>query len=112
MTEKQIQQTILKLMGSRHDIRLFRNNVGMMIDLHGNHVKYGLCKGSADLIGVKTITITEDMVGQEIGVFLSIEVKSDKGKLTPEQIAWQKMVETMGGIGLIVRDTEELWTQI
>jgi hypothetical protein len=44
-----------------------------------------LCKGSADLIGYRTITITPDMVGQQVAVFTSIEVKTPTGRIRPEQ---------------------------
>jgi hypothetical protein len=58
---------------------------------------FGLCKGSADLIGYRTITITPDMVGQQVAVFASIEVKTPTGRIRPEQQAWLETVQAAGG---------------
>jgi hypothetical protein len=67
-SEQQIQQHI-RIACSTGDTRLFRNNTGTLRDQHGRPVQFGLCKGSADLIGYRTITITPDMVGQQVAVF-------------------------------------------
>ena len=70
-------------------LRLFRNQVGQLPDPRtGRYVQFGLAKGSSDLIGFKKIKITEDMIGQEIAQFVSIEIKTEKGKLTPQQKNW------------------------
>jgi hypothetical protein len=45
-------------------------------------------RGSADLIGYRSITITPDMVGQQVAVFASIEVKTPTGRIRPEQQQW------------------------
>jgi hypothetical protein len=81
-SEQQIQQHI-RIACSTGDTRLFRNNTGTLRDQHGRPVSFGLCKGSADLIGYRTITITPDMVGQQVAVFLSIEVKTPTGQHPP-----------------------------
>jgi hypothetical protein len=67
-SEQQIQQHI-RIACSTGATRLFRNNTGTLRDQHGRPVQFGLCKGSADLIGYRTITITPDMVGQQVAVF-------------------------------------------
>jgi len=92
-------------------VRLHRNNTGVLRDQHGRPVQFGLAKGSADLIGWTTRTITPDMVGQRIAVFTSIEVKTPTGRLTPAQSAWLGAVHTAGGIAGVarsVRDSEEI----
>ena len=71
----------------------------------------GLARGSADLIGLRTVTITPEMVGQQVAVFTSIEVKTAKGRATAEQQNWLHMVRSLGGIAGIarsVRDAENL----
>ena len=83
-SEQTIQQQI-RIACSRGQTRLFRNNTGTLRDQHGRPVQFGLCKGSADLIGWRTITITPEMVGQQVAVFASIEVKTPTGKLRSEQ---------------------------
>ena len=70
-------------------------------------MQFGLCKGSADLIGYRTITITPDMVGTTVAVFLSIEVKTPNGRIRPEQQAWLETVQAAGGIAGVVRSVED-----
>jgi len=74
-------------------------------------VQFGLARGSADLIGWRTITITPEMVGQQLAVFTSIEVKTPTGRIRPEQQAWLDTVQTAGGIAGIarsIRDANEI----
>ena len=68
---------------------------------------FGLCKGSADLIGWTTRTITPEMVGQQIAVFTSIEVKSSSGRVKPEQQQWLNAVQAAGGIAGVARSVGE-----
>lgn len=70
-------------------------------------IKAGLCEGSSDIIGVVPITITEDMVGQTVGVFLADEVKTPTGRPTKEQLRFIKAVRQAGGIAGIARSVEE-----
>ena len=101
-TEQQIQQHI-RLACSNGPVRLFRNNTGTLRDQHGRPVTFGLAKGSADLIGWTTRTITPEMVGQQVAVFTSIEVKSATGRLRPEQQQWLEAVQAAGGIAGVAR---------
>jgi hypothetical protein len=106
LTEQQIQQHI-RLACGKGDCRLFRNNTGTLKDANGRPVQFGLCKGSADLIGWQTITITPDMVGQQVAVFLSIEVKTLTGRLRPEQQQWLDAVQAAGGVAGVARSVED-----
>jgi len=110
--ETTIQQQIRLALGTRPDLRLFRNNTGTLPDPRtGRPVQFGLARGSADLIGLRTVTITPDMVGQQVAVFTSIEVKTPKGRPTAEQQNWLNMVQSLGGIAGIarsVRDANEI----
>jgi hypothetical protein len=106
MTEQQIQQHI-RLTCSTGSTRLFRNNTGTLRDQHGRPVSFGLCKGSADLIGWRTVTVTPEMVGQQVAVFTSIEVKAASGRLRPEQRQWLDAVQAAGGIGGVARSVDD-----
>jgi hypothetical protein len=106
LSEQRIQQEI-RLALSRGPVRLYRNNTGTLRDQHGRPVQFGLCKGSADLIGWRTVTITPDMVGQQVAVFTSIEVKSATGRLRPEQRQWLEAVQAAGGIAGVARSVED-----
>lgn len=105
-SEQQIQQEI-RIACSKGSTRLFRNNTGTLRDQNGRPVQFGLCKGSADLIGWKTVTITEDMIGQRIAVFTSVEVKTATGRLRPEQQQWLDAVQAAGGIAGVARSVSD-----
>jgi hypothetical protein len=106
MSEQAIQQQI-RLELSRGPVRLWRNNVGRLLDQNGRMVTFGLCPGSADLIGYSTVTITPDMVGQTVAVFTAVEVKAPRGRVRPEQAAWLEHVRAAGGRAGIARSVSE-----
>lgn len=106
MSEQAIQQAIRLKLGKGRN-RLWRNNTGALRDERGQLVRYGLCQGSADLIGIRTVTITPDMVGQHVGIFTAIEVKAPRGRVSPEQAAFLAMVREQGGIAGIARSVAE-----
>jgi hypothetical protein len=106
VSEQSIQQHIRRAC-STGATRLWRNNTGTLRDQHGRPVQFGLCKGSADLIGYRTIMITPEMVGQQVAVFASIEVKTPTGRIRPEQRAWMETVQAAGGIAGVARSVED-----
>lgn len=67
----------------------------------------GLHVGSGDLIGWRHLIITPQDVGRSIAQFLSVEVKTEKGVISPEQFHWAQTVEEWGGLSMIVRSKEE-----
>lgn len=131
MPEKTIQSDIFRDINSRPDTRLFRNNVGQgwcgqIIDDHGktiwllknrpkeivvlHHarpVRFGLQVGSGDLIGMQSIIITPEMINQKFARFLSVETKTEIGRVKPEQKNWAEFVRNFGGIAGIARSTDD-----
>ena len=99
-------QNKIRLAIGHGKIRLFRNNTGALLDMQGRLVKFGLCKGSSDLIGFRSITITPDMVGQKIAVFSAIEVK-DKGKATVEQKNFINIINNAGGYAGVAKNVND-----
>ena len=101
-------------------VRLFRNNVGSafmgpftygregtVVITKPQRVVFGLCEGSSDLIGWRSITITEDMVGQRIAQFVAIEVKNEAGKLRKTQAAFLNTVAEAGGRAGVARSVTD-----
>jgi hypothetical protein len=106
--ETTLQQQIRLALGTNPDARIFRNQVGSLPDPRtGRLVTFGLARGSADLIGWRTVTVTPDMVGQQLAVFTSIEVKTPTGRIRPEQQAWLDVVLRGGGIAGIARSVTD-----
>jgi hypothetical protein len=110
--ETQLQQQIRLALGTRPDTRVFRNQCGALPDPRtGRLVTFGLARGSADLIGWRSVVVTPDMVGRRLAVFTSIEIKTPRGRLSPEQHNWQLAVASAGGIAGVARsvtDAEQL----
>ena len=106
--ETDLQQRIRIAVGTRPDTRLFRNQCGALPDPRtGRLVTFGLARGSADLVGWRTVVITPDMIGRRIAVFTSIEVKTPTGRVRPEQQAWLGVVRGAGGIAGVARSIED-----
>ena len=106
--ETTLQQQIRLAVGTNPEARIFRNQVGSLPDPRtGRLVTFGLARGSADLIGWRTITVTQAMVGTRLAVFTSIEVKTPTGRLTPQQHNWQAAVLAAGGISGIARSVSD-----
>jgi len=103
-----LQQQIRLALGINPDARIFRNQVGSLPDPRtGRLVTFGLARGSADLIGWRTVTITQAMVGTRLAVFTSIEVKTPTGRIRPEQQAWLAVVQGAGGLAGIARSVTD-----
>lgn len=110
MNEQYILQQI-RLEMSKRGVKLFRNQTGAFTDKDGRLVRFGLCVGGSDLIGWTPVTVTADMVGKRLAVFTAIEVKTPKGKTSPEQTNFIDRVKIDGGIAGVARSAEDA-TQI
>jgi hypothetical protein len=120
MSEKIIQTQILKALGARRDVRLFRQNVGNgfmgrvvgqgdgIVTLENTRrVQFGLCPGSPDLVGWQAVTITPDMVGKKFAVFTGIEVKAPRGRVRNEQENFIRVLRSFGGTAGIARSVAD-----
>lgn len=106
--ETTLQQQIRLALGSRSDLRIFRNQVGSLPDPRtGRLVTFGLARGSADLIGWRTVTIGPEHIGLRLAVFTSIEVKTPTGRVRPEQSAWLFTVNDAGGLAGVARSVSD-----
>lgn len=105
-------QSVVRLEASEKGVKLFRNNVGVLEDKTGRPVRYGLGNDSAkmneviksgDLIGIRGVVITPEMIGHRFGQFVSVECKSPGWQFTgtgreKAQLAWANLVNSMGGM--------------
>ena len=109
MSENSYQKRI-QAAAARAGVCLYRNNVGQARDaVTGRVIRFGLCKGSSDLIGWTPVQITPEMVGQTVAVFTAVECKGERTRITPEQVNWLRAVKRDGGIALVKREPED-WT--
>lgn len=111
MSESAVQAAV-RLEYARRGYRLFRNNVGVLVDQTGRPVRYGLANDSAalnqrlkssDLIGWRPVVVTLGHIGLTIAQFVSLEIKPPGWHLTPgdkrapAQKAWLDLVAGDGG---------------
>lgn len=99
LLEKTIQNEIRLALGREPDLTLWRNNTGhanYATDAGDRTVRYGLARGSADLIGVLAPS----------GRFVALEVKRPGGKLTDEQSMFLALVRKRGGFACVVESVE------
>lgn len=68
----------------------------------------GLCEGSSDLIGWRSVVITPEMVGKRIAIFTALEVKTETGKPSQEQTNFIRVLNNSGGIAAIVKSENEV----
>lgn len=105
-------QNQVRLEASHKGLRLWRNNVGAVVDAETNrHIRYGLCNDSkslntriksADLIGIRPVAVTQEHVGSVIGQFVSREIKRSSWKYSGSQkeiaqLAWAELIFSFGG---------------
>ena len=106
MSEQTIQQQIRLELG-RGPVRLWRNNTGALRDERGRLVRYGLCPGSSDLIGLRQLRIEEQHLGLELAVFCALEIKTPPGRPTAEQRQFLEVIRSRGGLAGVARSVEE-----
>lgn len=125
--EENVKRTIRKHFGQRPDLKLFTNPVGTgfvgsdvqmhrtqsgsrALILNPRRIDFGLCVGSSDLIGIRRCVCE---CGRTSGQFVALEVKTETGKPTPDQLNFLRVVNELGGAAGVVRsvdDVEALFT--
>ena len=78
-------------------IRVWRNNTGALKDEHGRLIRFGL-NGSADISGIISPR----------GVRLEIEVKTETGRPSKQQLAFGDMILAHGGWWILARSWAEV----
>lgn len=110
-TSEAYVQSLVRLEAPKHGVWLTRNNVGVLKDINGRPVRYGLANESpaqnkvlksGDLIGWRSFTIEQRHVGARFAQFVSRECKhvgwtwkGDEHEMA--QLAWGMLVTAAGG---------------
>lgn len=100
---------------------MWRNNCGAGRLENGSFVRWGLANdtasstvASADLIGIRPVLITQDMVGTVIGQFVSIEAKHEgwrprmNCKHEQAQRLWADLVRSLGGLAMFATSEKDI----
>lgn len=109
MTEKQIQNAILRAFATQPGVRLWRANVG--VARYGRRtVRFGV-PGQADLTGILPVTLTCPtcgVVAGTLGVRLEIECKKPGGEQTIEQQQYERIIKRFGGIYVLACSVDDV----
>jgi hypothetical protein len=101
MTESAIVRDVLRVLGARPDMRVWRQNTGFGRALsNGAVIKFGII-GGGDLSG-----LLKD------GRRIEIEVKTLHGRQSLQQRQFQKMIETFNGVYIVARSAEDAVEQL
>jgi len=97
-------------LGQEPDFRFWNNPVGVAVGFDAKagqvtHARYGLRKGSADLIGIQALHIEGMGV---LGRFVSIELKCGRDKQSEEQLLWQGIMHTFGAAHIVARSVDDV----
>lgn len=111
-TKEGYVQSVVRLEAPRFGVLLTRNNVGALQDDTGRVVRYGLFNESKaqnevlkspDLVGIRRVLITPEMVGTTLGQFVGREVKhagwtwGEDVKRETAQLACLNLITSYGG---------------
>jgi hypothetical protein len=91
-------------------VRLFRFQCGHFELADGRRITVGV-PGMSDLIGWKSVVLTQDMVGQRVAIYTALEIKTpghrtNKDRLE-KQLAFIATVKQHGGLAAMCESVEE-----
>lgn len=101
--EKVLTHQILLRHGSRPDVRLWRNETGLYYTEDGGRIFCGLCKGSADIIGI-ACNLESEMWGR----FVALEIKTAGTATMKRQRKFIERIVSMGGIAGVVENMDDV----
>lgn len=107
--EAKILHDIRKEFGRLQNGRLLRHNVGALYDANGRLVRYGV-PGHPDLAGLIDTHVECPSCFTPVplrGRWIGLEVKTDTGRIEPQQKLFHEMIERYGGLVAVVRSVDE-----
>lgn len=111
-SEELVQQQIRMMIAEEFpSVHCWRNNVGAAQDATGRVIRYGLMNDSkalnenfksSDLVGIRPVMVTPEMVGSVLGVFFAIECKAGSWQTKindPHTMAQQRFIQLVSNAG-------------
>ena len=96
MLENELRNRLL--LSLPDNVYLFRNNVGA-VKAGTRFIRYGLGKGSSDLIGFIII--------DGLAFFAAVELKTENDRLSKEQRSFLELIKRSGGFSIECRSVEQ-----
>lgn len=123
--EDEVDQ-LVQLEAAKSQILLMRNNSGALKDKDGRVVRFGLNNisdkqnaefKSSDRIAIMPVTITPEMVGKTVGIFMAVEMKKEGWKFTGKdrEVGQQNFIDYInlrGGCAMFVTSIEDFNSNI
>lgn len=117
--EASVLAGVLAAIGTHPSLRAWRQNSGIGLTPDAKRIiKYGIA-GSGDISGIlgHTAACSERNNSEPLclcrrGTRLEIEVKTATGRQTKQQVRFQDMIRSMGGVYLLVRSAEDALAQL
>lgn len=112
--ETPIVANIRIALGMEPDLHLMRNHVGGSAEYNieadeVRHQRFGLAKGSTDLVGILRRPMIDARTGQRVtvGTWFCLEVKTPVGRLSDDQKRWHRLARLFGAFVAIARNDNE-----
>lgn len=109
--ETQIQQDIMIALSDAGYL-VNRQQVGKFKSMYGDRIVNVGQPGMADISAIVPVTITSDMVGQTIGAYVEIEVKTLTGTQRQAQKLRELAVNKRGGRYIVARSPADALDRI
>jgi hypothetical protein len=109
----------IQLAHSRHDTRLWRANAGRAwqgepIERAPNRLVLKNPRsvqlapaGFPDLFGMRSVTITPEMVGRRVALFAGLEIKTGTGRTSEAQDLFLDILRSLGALHGVARSVED-----
>ena len=105
--EADLQRDIMIALGALDGVVVSRNNVGTAL-YGGARVEYGVGgKGAPDLLVEVRVDLGRASFAGFVWVALWLEVKTDTGALSKDQVRWHAAARSLGRHVAVVRSVEE-----
>lgn len=104
LSEKVIQKAVLDYLGTIPGIYFFRAAAGAVKTSTGRFFKTGR-KGLPDIV---CCVPKKTDNGRMVGVFIGLEIKTEKGRQSPAQMEAEKQIEKAGGHYYIIRSLKDV----
>ena len=106
--EADLQRDIMVALGAEDGVVVSRNNVGTATYRTGARVEYGVGgKGAPDLLVEVRVDLGRPSFTGFAWVALWLEVKTETGALSKDQVRWHAAARSLGRHVAVVRSVEE-----
>ena len=106
--ERDVSREIREWVQYVPDLTLWRNNRGSIELGDGKRLTYGVGpNGASDLIGFRTLVVTQQMVGKRIAQFVAVECKAPGSEPSNDQITFINRIQFAGGRAGIARSAQD-----